>query len=185
MVCPWEEKPDLWGRLTATTPSGTLLAMAPPPDLSGPLKAAALAFQLAAGDPAPCDIGSGPQIVNSARPRTSFHLTVGTSTPYAPGSAHRAGHGHEHPLHAFGSRAVATTSAPATDYVIVEPDHAEYVKDAASAKIIDDLVFVAQQLDSEVARRTSSRSAVSPSLVGSRPLSSLGKKTSISTSSRR
>lgn len=124
--------------------------MAPPPDISGPLTAVALAFQLAAGNPAECAGGSGPQIVNSAGPGTPVHITVGTSTPYAPGSSHRAGN--EHPLHALGSRAVATTSASAFDYVVVEPDHTEHVKDALSAQMIDDLVFVAQRLVSALPR---------------------------------
>ena len=112
--------------------------MAPLPDISGPFKVAALAAQLATGDPAACD----QQTVNGAGSVKPPNVAMGTSTPYAPGSAHR---GHAHPLHAFGSRALASTSGDTIAYTVVVVDPTEYVKDAASDKIMKDLVFVAGQ----------------------------------------
>lgn len=137
-------KPYQSRKLTAATARGTVLGMAPPLDFSGPFTASALAAQLAAGDVAPCPIVAGPQIVSSAGPVKPANITVSGSTPYAPGSTHQAGHGH--PLHAFGSRALASTSGDPISYTVVVADPTEYVKDAASDKIIDDLVFVAGQL---------------------------------------
>jgi hypothetical protein len=62
----------------------------------------------------------------------------------AAGAAPHRGHGH--PLHAFGSRALANTSGDTIGYTVVVADPTEYVKDAASDKIITEaLEFAAKQ----------------------------------------
>ena|ERR1700737_4685412 len=130
----------MWGPLTAATTTGTLANMAPPSDIASPLKMATLAWQLVAGEP-PADCTSPVQATAVLTAR------VGTAMPMPPTApGHDQNH---HQPHVPGSRvfaaAGATTSAAPTKYIVVA-DATEYVKDAVSDQIVDDLVFVGGQL---------------------------------------